>query len=169
MDALYVISLILVIAGVAGTILPFVPGMLLVLGGIALYAIGTGFSVISPWLLAILLVIGLTGLALDFLGNALGARRFGATRAGMIGAVLGLLAGLILLGPFLGPLAIVVGPLLGAAAGELLQGREPRVAFRSGFGAVIGTLFGTLAEFIIALILAGWFIWLTLGTQIGQL
>jgi uncharacterized protein YqgC (DUF456 family) len=168
MNLLYPAALLLIAVGVVGTVVPAVPGMPLLLAGVALYAIGTGFTVIDPALLAAFVLLGLVGMGLNYLGNIVGAQRFGASRLGLVGAVLGLIAGLFLLGAFIGPLAIVVGPMAGATLAELAQGRELRAAFKSGFGVFVGYILGSLAEVTIALLLAGWFLWLTWGAQAGQ-
>jgi uncharacterized protein YqgC (DUF456 family) len=167
MSLLYLAALLLIVVGVVGTVLPAIPGMPLLLAGVVLFAVGTGFSVIDPPLLALFVLLGLLGMGLNYLGNLFGARRFGASRLALGGAVLGLVAGFFLLGALLGPLAVAVGPVAGATLAELAQGREPRAAFRSGFGVFIGYILGSLAEVVIALMLAGWFLWLTWGAQSG--
>jgi uncharacterized protein YqgC (DUF456 family) len=99
----------------------------------------------------------------NLLGNLFGARTLGASRIGMLGAVVGLVIGLFTLGPF----GIVLGPLLGAVVAEMLAGRELNAALRSGFGVLIGYVLGSLAEVLIALAMTGWFIWRTWGVLTG--
>ena len=154
---LLLISLLIMVVGLIGTVVPGLPGMPLILGGIALYSLGSGFSVIGVPQFLGLLVLGAIGIGLNFLGNLIGARKFGASRIGLLGAFVGLVIGLFALGPF----GIVFGPLLGAVAAELLQGRAAHEALRSGFGVLIGYVVGSLAEVLIALIMVGWFVWST--------
>src|SRR5687767_14418125 len=142
MFELWILALVLITVGLVGTVVPALPGMPLVLGGIALYTIGSGFGVIGGFEFALFVVVGVLGMGLDFLGNLIGAKRFGASRLGMLGAIVGLVLGLITLGP----VGILVGPLVGAIGFELAQGRQARDALRSGFGVVVGYLFGSLAE-----------------------
>jgi uncharacterized protein YqgC (DUF456 family) len=156
---LLIIALIIVAIGLVGTMLPGLPGMPLVLGGIALFAIGTQFRYIGSVQFAVFVFLGLLGLVLNYLGQLFGARRFGASRAGMLGAIVGLVVGLFVFPPF----GLVIGPLTGAIVAELVNGREMNAALRSGVGVVIGYLFGSLAEVLIAIIMTGWFLWSTLG------
>jgi uncharacterized protein YqgC (DUF456 family) len=157
MVELLIVSLLVVAVGLIGTVTPGLPGMPLVLGGVALFAIGSGFGVVGPLQLAAMVVLGLIGLGLNYLGNLLGARKFGASRMGMIGAIVGLIPGLLLLGPF----GVVVGPMIGAVVFEMLAGRQLNAALRSGVGVLVGYILGSLAEVLLALIIAGWFVWTT--------
>ena len=157
------VSLLIMAVGLVGTVVPGLPGMPLILGGIALFTFASGFSVVSVPQFIGLMVLGAIGIGLNLLGNLIGARRFGASRIGLLGAVVGLVIGLFTLGPF----GIVVGPLLGAVAAELMQGRATHEALRSGIGVLIGYIFGSLAEVLIALIMVGWFVWSTWGVLTG--
>lgn len=163
MSGLLLVSLLIVAVGLVGTVTPGLPGMPLVLAGIALFTLGSGFGVVGPLEFAGLVLLGLLGMGLNLLGNLVGARKLGASRIGMLGAVVGLLIGLFTLGPF----GIVLGPLAGAVVAELLAGRELHAALRSGFGVLIGYLLGSLAEVLIALVMAGWFVWRTWGVLSG--
>jgi uncharacterized protein YqgC (DUF456 family) len=144
----FLLALGLMLVGLVGTLVPFMPGMVLVLAGVGLYAVATSFEGgVGLGLLGIYALAGLATIAFDLLANVLGARALGGSRAGVIGATLGLLLGLVLGGP----LGLIVGPFLGAFAFELLSGREHRQAFRSGAGAALGFLAGTVVEFAVAL------------------
>ena len=146
MDSWLVLAFLLMAVGLVGTVVPALPGIALVLAGAVLYAVGTGFTVVGVG--HVLLFAGLTAvaLALDFVANLLGARAFGATKWGIIGAMVGLLLGLAL-----GPVGLIVGPLVGAVALEALSGQPLRQAFRSGLGALIGYILGTGVEVALAL------------------
>jgi uncharacterized protein YqgC (DUF456 family) len=164
MTELLPVSLLIMLVGLVGTVVPGLPGMILIMGGIALFTFGSGFSVVGVLQFAALMVLGLIGMGLNFLGNLIGAQKFGASRIGLLGAVVGLVIGLFTLGPF----GIVIGPLIGAVAAELLKGRATRDAVRSGFGVLIGYIFGSLAEVLIALVMIGWFVWSTWGVLTGS-
>jgi uncharacterized protein YqgC (DUF456 family) len=160
MFELWLVSLIVIAIGIVGTVVPGLPGMPLLLGGIALFSLGTELRIIGPFQFGLFIALGLLGLALNYVGHLLGARKFGASRMGLLGAVLGLIPGLLLAGPF----GLIIGPLAGAVAFELMRGRELAEALRSGFGVLVGYLFGALAEVVIALGMAAWFVWSTWGT-----
>jgi uncharacterized protein len=161
---LWVLAVIVIAVGLVGTVVPGLPGMPRVLGGIALFAIGTSFSVVGYLQFGLLMLLGLFAMGLNLLGNVIGARKFGASRLGLLGAFIGLIPGLLLLGPF----GVVIGPLAGAVVAELIGGRELKASLRSGAGVVVGYLFGSLAEVVIALVMVGWFLASTFGPVIGR-
>ncbi len=158
MDLWLLLALALMAVGLVGTVLPALPGIALVLAGAVLYAVGTGFAVVG--LGHVLLFAALTGLALvlDLAANVLGARVFGASRWGIMGAALGLIVGLAVGGP----VGLILGPLLGAVALEVLSGQPLRRAFKSGVGAFVGFVLGTAAELVLALVIVISFLRLTL-------
>lgn len=151
---LWLIAGALVLAGLAGTILPGLPGVLLIYAGMLLGAWIDHFQRIG-WPTLTLLGV-LTGLALlaDLVASALGARRLSASRQAVIGSVLG-----GLLGPFtgLGLIGLVLGPFIGAVLGELLARRPLLTAARVGFGTWLGLLIGTLAKLALAVSMLGIF------------
>ena len=102
------------------------------------------------WLLCLLGVLAVFSVALDIASSLLGAKRFGATRWGIWGATLGGIAGL-----FLGRLALLLGPFLGAAASEAMGGRDWKSAARAGAGATLGLVLGTAAKLLCALAMTG--------------
>ena len=132
-DALF---LMFFLASVALSLIPLFPASLLLGLAALLHEALVGFSELTGWDWAVfLLLLGLASLA-DNLAAAWGARRFGAGRAGVWGAVLGALLG-ALLG---GPLGILVGPFLGAFLFELASGRPGKEALRAGWGGLVGFL-----------------------------
>jgi uncharacterized protein len=159
MLGMLILALILIAIGLVGTVVPGLPGLPLVMGGIVLFSVGSRFEVIGPFQLAIAVGLGLLGIGLSVLGNLLGARKMGASRGGLLGGVIGLVLGLLMLGPF----GLIVGTLVGAIVGELISGRDLAQALRSGAGVVIGYLLGTVTEMALALGLAAWFVWSTIG------
>ena len=155
----YVIAGILVLVGLAGTILPVLPGLPLVFLGMLLAAWAGGFAQVGVGTLVALGVLTLLSVAVDFWAAAVGARRVGASKLAIIGAVVGTLFAL-----FLGPLGLFVGPFLGAVAGELIHGRRldqagVGQATRVGFGTWLGIVFGIALKLMLALAMLGLFAW----------
>ena len=149
-----ILTAVLMFAGIVGTVLPFIPGCPLILGGALLYAWHTGFGQVSWGTLLFLLLLTLLSEVLEKGTAFIGAKKYGASRWGLFGVLLGGIAGLILGGP----LGLVFGPFLGAVTLEILHGRTVDGAFRAGFGAMIGMLGGVLGKLLIALIMVGVFL-----------
>lgn len=148
----YVHAWALVLVGVAGTVLPALPGVPLVFAGMALAAWAGDFEIVGPGMLVLLGLLTVLSIAIDFFAAALGAKRVGASRLALIGAVVGTFAGL-----FFGPLGLLAGPFVGALAGELIHVRELRQATRVGFGTWIGVVLGTVLKLGLAFGMLGLF------------
>ena len=148
----WVVALLFILIGMAGTVLPALPGVPIVLLGLLLIAWMDGFASVSVTTMLGLGVLTLLSVVLDFLATAEGARRFGAGRLAILGATLGLLVGL-----FFGLPGLVFGPFLGAVAGHLLGRARLDESVRAGVGASIGVLIGTLAKVVIVTIMLAWF------------
>jgi uncharacterized protein YqgC (DUF456 family) len=142
------------LVGLAGVILPVLPGIPLVWLGLFIYAIFTGFDSISVTAVVVFFIIMLLTLVLDFLAPILGAKKYKATKVGMLGAFLGLMIGLFTLG-FWG---VILGPFLGALLGELIASRKPVTALKAALGTFIGFVFGTLLRLVVGLTMIGFFI-----------
>src|ERR1700722_4724111 len=139
--ALYLGAFALILAGLAGAILPIVPGIPLIFAGIWSIAAIDQFRHLGKWWLIGIAAIGCVGLATDFLAAALGAKRVGASRQAIWGAAIGSLIGL-----FFGIAGLFIGPFVGALAGELASGGTVNRAADVGLGTWIGLLFGTLIK-----------------------
>lgn len=148
----YVIAGILVVVGVAGTILPALPGLPLVFGGMLLAAWAGDFEEVGAAMLVLLGVLTLLSLGIDLLATAMGAKRVGASRLALVGAVVGTVVGL-----FFGLIGLLTGPFIGALAGELVHGREVRQATRVGFGTWLGVLLGVVLKIGLAFAMLGLF------------
>ena len=135
-------------------ILPVLPGIPLAWLGLFIYAFATGFEKISVTLIIIFFVLMILTLVLDFLAPLLGAKKYRASKLGVVGAFLGTILGIFVLG-FWG---IIFGPLTGAFLGELIVSRRPKHAFGTAIGAFVGLLAGSLIKLILILIMAGFFI-----------
>ena len=135
------------LVGLIGLIVPVVPGVPLIAAGAVLAAWLTGFERLAALELA--WVVGLAVLAqvIDYAAGLLGASRFGASRAGLWGSVIGGLLGVF----FFPPWGFLTGALLGAVIAEILVGRELMAAVRSGLGALVGTLGGLVARLFIVI------------------
>lgn len=146
----WVLTVLLMAAGLIGTILPLVPGTVLILCG----AVLNHFTIHSIGWPTLFVLTGLMILAqlLDLVSGAAGAKYFGATRWGAIGGILGAIVGL-----FFGLIGIFVGPLAGALAGELLGGKGLLPAGKSTWGTFLGTTAGIIGKLAIGLLMIAWF------------
>lgn len=155
----YVIAGLLILVGLAGIVLPALPGLPLVFAGMLLAAWAGGFTQIGVATLVALGVLTLLSMAVDFWAAALGAKRVGASRLALIGAVLGTFAGVLL-----GPVGLFIGPFLGALLGELLHGRSMTAAqlgqaTKVGVGTWLGLVFGIALKLMLAFAMLGLFAW----------
>lgn len=150
---IYAVAMILVIVGLAGTILPALPGVPLVFAGMLLAAWAGDFQSISVWTVAVLAVLALLATLADLLAGAFGTRVVKASPQAFIGAGIGALLGL-----GFGLPGLLLGPFLGALAGEAIQKKDLQQAVRAGFGATLGLLFGTLAKIALAFTMLGLFV-----------
>ena len=142
----WVLSLLLLAVGFVGVWLPVVPGLpLMALGAFVHKLLVPGF--LSWWTVAGFAAVAAFGFVVDFAATALTSRRAGATKAGVGGAVVGGLVGL-----FFGLPGLLLGPVVGAALGELvLSRRSPAEAAKSGVGAGAGVVLGSLAKGLLGL------------------
>lgn len=153
----YLLAAALVVVGVAGTVLPALPGLPLVFAGMLLAAWAGDFQQVGGWMLSLLGVFTLLSLGVDFIATALGAQRVGASRLALVGAVIGTFAGLLF-----GIVGVFVGPFVGALVGELIHGRGAGgralgQAARVGFGTWVGILLGTVLKLGLAFAMLGLF------------
>jgi uncharacterized protein YqgC (DUF456 family) len=153
----YLIAALLVVVGLVGTVLPALPGLPLVFAGMLLAAWAGGFEQVGVATVAVLGVLTLLALAIDFWATAHGARRVGASRLAIIGAIVGTFAGLLF-----GPIGIFVGPFVGALVGELLHGRRLGIgplgqATKVGAGTWMGIVFGVVLKLTLAFAMIGLF------------
>lgn len=142
---LYLIAGALILIGLVGVVLPALPGLPLMFIGMLLAAWVDHFQQVPVWVVVVLGLMTLVALAVDFLATTLGAKRHGASKLAMLGAALGTLAGL-----FFGIPGLILGPFLGAAAGEFLSSKQWRQASKVGFATWIGLLLGTALKIALA-------------------
>lgn len=150
---LTILGLLFMIIGLIGSFLPILPGPPLSWVGLLLLYLTDAIP--NNWtFLSITLVIALLVFALDYIIPAIGAKRFGGTKAGMIGTTIGLVVGI--LAPI--PGGIIIGPFVGALIGELSNKADSKTALKAAFGSFLGFITGTFIKFIVAIIYFGLFI-----------
>lgn len=150
---IYIVASVLVIVGLAGIVLPALPGTLLIFAGLLLAAWADGFTRVGAWTLVVIGVVAAGSYTVDLVAAALGTKRLGASRRAMLGAALGTLAGLTF-----GLPGLVVGPFVGAALGELTMHGDLRRAGRVGVSAWIGFAIGTAVKVGLAFLMVGIFL-----------
>ncbi len=138
---LWTLALLLVAVGVAGTIMPGLPGTVLVLAGLVLAAWMDGFSRVGAPTVVVLVGLTLLAYAADFIAGALGVKRSGASTRAAAGAGLGALAGL-----FFGIVGVLVGPFLGPVMAELTLHGNLEQAGRAGIGTWLGMAVGAAVK-----------------------
>ena len=151
--ALWILAVVLIVVGVAGTVLPALPGVILVFAGIALAAWIDDFARISGLTVGVLGVLTVIAWAVDYLAGVLGAKKAGASGLAIAGAAIGTLAGI-----FTGLWGLVFMPLVGAAIGEYLARQDARHAGRVGVATWLGMLVGTVAKVAIVFLMVGVFV-----------
>jgi uncharacterized protein YqgC (DUF456 family) len=149
---LWVAAVLLVILGLVGLLLPALPGAPLLFAGLVLAAWAEGFAYVGVGTLVVLGALAVLTYAVDFLAGAFGAKRFGASTRGVIGALLGALVGI-----FFGLPGVLLGPFVGAVLGELSTRRGLDEAGKAGFGATLGLVLGAAAKLALALSMVGVF------------
>ena len=149
----FLASVPFIVGGFIGTLFPVLPGTILILCGFVVYGLVAGFDTLSlGFFVGQGVLVGISYLV-DFLATAFGVKMYGGSKAAAWGAVLGSLLIFVI-----GPVGILVGPLMGAIAGELIMGEELRQALHSGFGSFLGFIGGTLAKVVISCIMVAWFV-----------
>ena len=154
---LWVLCALMIVAGLAGSVLPALPGTALVLGGIVLGAWIDDFNRVGTGMLALIAVLAVVAWVLDYVAGLLGARKAGASRLALIGAAAGTVVGLVM-----GLVGVLFMPLVGAAVGEYLARREHhragQQALKVGVATWLGIMVGLLAKLVIACVMVGLFV-----------
>lgn len=151
-----VIGTALIAVGVIGALVPALPGIPLIFGGIWLIAGVDRYRHLGVWWLLGIALVGLIGLTFDLFAGALGAKRMGASKQAVGGALAGTVIGM-----FFGLPGLLIGPFVGAVLGELAAGNSVQGSTAVGVSAWIGLLFGTLIKLVASIIMvalfgAGW-------------
>lgn len=150
---LWLLSAALIVVGLAGTLLPALPGTAFVLAGIVLGAWIDDFTRVGWGALAAVTVMAIAAWVLDYLAALLGAQRAGASRQAVTGAAIGTVAGI-----FMGLVGVLFLPLVGAAIGEWMARRDHEAALRVGLATWLGLMAGLVAKVVLAFMMIGVFV-----------
>jgi len=150
---LWTIAGVLVLAGLAGLILPAIPGAPLIFAGLVIGAWADDFAYVGVWTIVVLAVLTLVTIGVDFWATMFGAKKFGASKRAVIGALVGSIIGL-----FLGLPGVLFGPFIGAVIGEISSRGSLPQATRAGFGATLGLILGAAIKLALALSMIGIFV-----------
>ena len=150
---LLVIGFVLMFVGILGSFLPVLPGPTVSWVGLLLLHLTKAVPQ-DWWFLGTTLAVAILIFALDYVIPAIGTKKFGGTKAGMIGTTIGLIVGLI--API--PGGIIIGPFVGAFIGELSNKADKKTAAKAAFGSFLGFLTGTFLKFVVTIVFMGLFI-----------
>lgn len=143
MNGVYlIVSTALIVIGLLGIFIPGLPGTGLVFIGTLVYALATGFQTIGWGTIIIFLLLTLLAMGVDYAAGLLTAQKFGASKQGIIGSVIGGILGFI----FFNILGLILGQLAGVILGELAFGRKMNESLKSGLGVFIGYLLGSIVK-----------------------
>ncbi len=149
----WIIAVAIVGLGLAGLILPGLPGAPLILAGLIIAAWSENFTYVGLWSIVVLTLLALLTYGVDFWAAMFGAKKFGASRRAVIGALLGVVAGL-----FVGLPGVIFAPFIGAAIGEFSAQRSLPQAARAGIGATVGLVVGSALKLALAFTMIGIFL-----------
>ncbi|HET7732007.1 MAG TPA: DUF456 domain-containing protein [Usitatibacter sp.] len=149
----YLLAAVLVVVGLVGTVLPVIPGTILVFAGLLLAAWADGFARVGVVGLTIIATLGLLAAGADFIGSLHGAKRVGASPQALVGAAIGGLVGF-----FFGIPGMIVGPFFGAVAGEFLARGRLRQAGKVGLGTWLGLIAAAVLKVVIAFMMIATFV-----------
>ena len=150
---LWVVSAALILAGLAGTVLPLLPGTLLVWIGLVLGAWIDDFTRVNISTVAIISVLAIVAWGLDFVAGLMGAKRAGASKLALIGAAIGTVVGI-----FMGLVGVLFMPLVGAAVGEYWAQRDQQRAAKVAFATWLGLMLGMVAKVALSFVMVGVFL-----------
>jgi uncharacterized protein YqgC (DUF456 family) len=149
---LWILCAALILLGLAGTVLPLLPGTLLVWAGIMLGAWIDDFSRVGISTVVVVTVLAVLAWGLDYVAGLMGAKRAGASKLALLGAAAGTVLGL-----FMGLVGVLFMPLVGAAVGEYLAQKDQTRAVRVGVATWVGIMVGLIAKVVLAFIMVGIF------------
>lgn len=150
---LWVLSAALVLLGLAGTVLPVLPGTLLVWGGMVLGAWIDDFTRVSMGTVVFLSVVAVLAWLLDFVAGLMGAQRVGASKQALVGAAVG-----TVLGVFMGLVGVLFMPLVGAAVGEYMAQKSQGRPLKVGVATWVGMMLGMVAKVVLSFVMVGVFL-----------
>jgi hypothetical protein len=152
---LIIVGFLFMLLGIIGSFLPILPGPFT--SWIGLLILHFTDAVPKNWtFLIVTLIIAILIWLIDYIIPAIGTKKFGGSRAGMFGAIVGLLVAIFF--PILGFFGIIIWPFIGALVGELINRSDSNTAMKAAFGSLIGFITGTLLKFVVSVIYLGLFI-----------
>lgn len=149
----WLLAVLIVVAGLAGTVVPALPGVPLVFAGLFVGAWINNFETVGWGSVAVLAALAFFAWIVDFIASAAGARYLGASSRAFWGAMIGAIVGI-----FFGLVGMLLGPFIGAVIGELSGGNDMRSSGRAGVGAWLGMVVATAIKLAIAFLMIGVFI-----------
>ena len=150
---LWILCVALIVLGLAGTVLPLLPGTVLVWGGIVLGAWIDDFARVGTTTVVVVSVLAVLAWALDYVAGLMGAQKVGASKQALLGAAVGTVMGL-----FMGLVGVLFMPLVGAAIGEYVARKDQTRAVKVGVATWIGIMVGLIAKVVLAFIMVGIFV-----------
>lgn len=148
-----IIAVFLFVVGFIGTILPILPGVILIFSGMVVYGILTNFHELNIYFFLMQGVAMILVFFIDLIATSVGINKFDGSKQAAVGGAFGIIIGLIILGP----IGIAIGPFMGAVGVELISGKNMDQAIKSGFGSLIGILGGTILKLFAEAIMITYF------------
>ena len=150
----WILIVVLFVVGMVGTVYPILPSVVAIYGAFFVYGLFFSFEPFGFWFWAIQTAIFLAIFVGDYVISAFGVKKFGGSRASVVGSTIGLIVG-----PFVFPfLGLILGPFLGAAAGELLMGSDLKKSFKVGIGSLVGFFSSAIVKIILQVVMIVLFI-----------
>jgi uncharacterized protein YqgC (DUF456 family) len=150
---LWLLAVLLIVGGLAGLVLPALPGPVLLFLGFVVGAWAEDFMYVGAATLTLLGILAALAYVLDFIAGSLGASRYGASPRAAVGAAIGAVVGI-----FFGLIGVLIGPFVGAVLGEISAQKDLRSAGRAGFGATLGMVIGAAAKLALGFAMVGVFV-----------
>ncbi len=147
---LWIAAVLLMGVGILGTVIPMIPGLPMIFAGAWLAAFIDHYDKINVWVVVLLGVLMLFGLAVDWIAQTMGAKKAGATKLGIVGSLLGTFVGI-----FTGLWGLIFMPLLGAAIGEFIDHQDMLRSGKVGFATWLGMIIGTVVKLALAFTMIG--------------
>lgn len=148
------LTIVFFIIGMIGTVIPLLPGTTIIFAAAVVHRVAMGEEhSVGWWTLGGLLVLTIVSHVLDITSGSIGAKKFGATRWGALGGLIGTVVGM-----FFFPFGLLLGPVLGVLIGELVAGQKLVLAGKSTWGTVLGTTAGIVANAVVGVTMISWFL-----------
>jgi Uncharacterized protein conserved in bacteria len=147
---LWITAVLLMGVGILGTVIPMIPGLPMIFAGAWLAAFIDHYDKINVWVVVLLGVLMLFGLAVDWIAQTMGAKKAGATKLGIVGSLIGTFVGI-----FTGLWGLIFMPLLGAAIGEFIDHQDMLRSGKVGFATWLGMIIGTVVKLALAFTMIG--------------